>query len=132
MKRVLTYGTFDLLHYGHINILKRAKSLGDYLIVGLSSDEFNELKGKKSVMSYEERKEILEKLTPIFRTAFNDETIELSEDMTTDDFDNWDSVAQMMIVGLIEKEFDIVFKLREVGMLDSVEAFVDGIEGKLA
>ena len=59
MKRVMTYGTFDLLHYGHINILKRAKSLGDYLIVGLSSDEFNELKGKKSVMSYEERKEIL-------------------------------------------------------------------------
>ena len=62
MKRVMTYGTFDLLHYGHINILKRAKSLGDYLIVGLSSDEFNELKGKKSVMSYEERKEILENI----------------------------------------------------------------------
>ena len=62
MKRVMTYGTFDLLHYGHINILKRAKSLGDYLIVGLSPDEFNELKGKKSVMSYEERKEILESI----------------------------------------------------------------------
>ena len=62
MKRIMTYGTFDLLHYGHINILKRAKSLGDYLIVGLSSDEFNELKGKKSVMSYEERKETLESI----------------------------------------------------------------------
>ena len=62
MTRVMTYGTFDLLHYGHINILKRSKSLGDYLIVGLSSDEFNELKGKKSVMSYEERKEILESI----------------------------------------------------------------------
>ena len=62
MKRGMTYGTFDLLHYGHINILKRSKSLGDYLIVGLSSDEFNELKGKKSVMSYEERKEILESI----------------------------------------------------------------------
>ena len=62
MKKVITYGTYDLLHYGHINILKRAKSLGDYLIVGLSSDEFNELKGKKSVMSYEERKEILESI----------------------------------------------------------------------
>ena len=79
-----------------------------------------------------ERKEILEKLTHIFRTAFNDETIELSEDMTSDDFDNWDSVTLMIIVSMIEKEFDIVFKLREVGMLDSVEAFVEGIEGKLA
>ena len=45
MKRVLTYGTYDLLHYGHINLLKRAKELGDYLIVGLSTDEFNEIKG---------------------------------------------------------------------------------------
>lgn len=79
-----------------------------------------------------ERNEILAKLTPIFRTAFNDDTIELDEDMTTDDFDNWDSVTQMILVSMIEKEFDIVFKLREVGMLDSVEAFVDGIEGKLA
>lgn len=79
-----------------------------------------------------ERNVILAKLTPIFRTAFNDDTIELDEDMTTDDFDNWDSVTQMIIVSMIEKEFDIVFKLREVGMLDSVEAFVDGIEEKLA
>lgn len=79
-----------------------------------------------------ERNEILAKLTPIFRTAFNDDTIELDEDMTTDDFDNWDSVTQMIIVSMIEKEFGIVFKLREVGMLDSVEAFVEGIEGKLA
>ena len=79
-----------------------------------------------------ERNEILAKLTPIFRTAFNDDTIELDEDMTTDDFDNWDSVTQMIIVSMIEKEFGIVFKLREVGMLDSVEAFVDSIEEKLA
>lgn len=79
-----------------------------------------------------ERNEILAKLTPIFRTAFNDDTIELDEDMATDDFDNWDSVTQMIIVSMIEKEFDIVFKLREVGMLDSVEAFVDSIEEKLA
>lgn len=78
-----------------------------------------------------ERNEILAKLTPIFRTAFNDDTIELDVDMTTDDFDNWDSVTQMILVSMVEKEFDIVFKLREVGMLDSVEAFVDGIEGKL-
>lgn len=60
MKKVLTYGTFDLIHRGHINILKRAKTLGDYLIVGISSDEFNALKGKKSYYTFEERKFILE------------------------------------------------------------------------
>ena len=52
MKKVLTYGTFDLLHYGHINILKRAKALGDYLVVAISSDEFNAIKGKKSAMDF--------------------------------------------------------------------------------
>lgn len=60
MKKVITYGTFDLLHIGHINILKRAKEMGDYLIVALSTDEFNKLKGKKAYYSYEERKKILE------------------------------------------------------------------------
>ena len=61
MKRVITYGTFDLLHYGHINLLKRAKALGDYLIVALSTDEFNwNEKNKKSYFSYEQRKALLE------------------------------------------------------------------------
>lgn len=60
MKRVITYGTFDLLHYGHISLLKRAKELGDYLIVALSTDEFNAIKGKKSYFSYEQRKVLLE------------------------------------------------------------------------
>lgn len=63
MKRVITYGTFDLLHYGHINILRRAKELGDYLIVGLSTDEFNTIqKGKKTYFSYEQRKQLLESI----------------------------------------------------------------------
>jgi glycerol-3-phosphate cytidylyltransferase len=63
MKRVITYGTFDLLHYGHINLLKRAKELGDYLIVGLSTDKFNSIeKGKKTYFSYEERKQLLESI----------------------------------------------------------------------
>ena len=62
MKRVLTYGTFDLLHYGHIRLLKRAKELGDYLIVALSTDEFNEIKGKKAYHNYETRKKMLEAL----------------------------------------------------------------------
>ena len=61
MKRVITYGTFDLLHYGHINLLKRAKALGDYLIVALSTDEFNwNSKQKKCYFSYEKRKQLLE------------------------------------------------------------------------
>ena len=60
MKKVITYGTFDLLHAGHINILRRAKDLGDYLIVAVSSDEFNAIKGKKAYHSFEDRKLILE------------------------------------------------------------------------
>lgn len=60
MKKVITYGTFDLLHTGHINILKRAKALGDYLIVAVSTDEFNMLKHKEAYHSFDERKQILE------------------------------------------------------------------------
>lgn len=60
MRRVITYGTFDLLHYGHINLLKRAKDCGDYLIVAISSDEFNKIKGKKSYFTLEERRKLLE------------------------------------------------------------------------
>ena len=61
MKRVITYGTFDLLHYGHINLLKRAKALGDYLIVALSTNEFNKLeKNKECYFDYEKRKSLLE------------------------------------------------------------------------
>lgn len=63
MKRVITYGTFDLLHYGHINLLKRAKQLGDYLIVVVSSDEFNLLqKNKICYFSYEHRKSLVESI----------------------------------------------------------------------
>ncbi|QFT90684.1 Glycerol-3-phosphate cytidylyltransferase [Bacillus sp. THAF10] len=62
MTKVLTYGTFDLLHWGHINLLKRAKSLGDELIVAISTDEFNTLKNKVSYHSYENRKIILESI----------------------------------------------------------------------
>ena len=54
MKRVITYGTFDLLHYGHINLLRRAKEQGDYLVVALSTDEFNFQKKKQKIyFSYE-------------------------------------------------------------------------------
>ena len=61
MKRIITYGTFDLLHYGHINLLRRARELGDYLIVAVSTDEFNwNQKGKKCYFSYEQRKALVE------------------------------------------------------------------------
>jgi glycerol-3-phosphate cytidylyltransferase len=60
MKKVITYGTFDLIHHGHINILRRARALGDYLIVALSTDEFNAVKGKEAYYRYDERKLILE------------------------------------------------------------------------
>lgn len=62
MKKIITYGTFDLLHYGHINFLKRAKALGDYLIVCLSTNEFNEIKGKTCYFTYEQRKLLLESI----------------------------------------------------------------------
>ena len=63
MKKVITYGTFDLLHYGHVNLLQRAKALGDYLIVAISTDEFNwNMKNKKCYFSFEERKRLVEEI----------------------------------------------------------------------
>lgn len=62
MKKVITYGTYDLLHVGHINLLERAKALGDYLVVVLSTDEFNAVKHKTAYHSYEDRKKILESI----------------------------------------------------------------------
>ncbi|MCR4661331.1 MAG: glycerol-3-phosphate cytidylyltransferase [Clostridia bacterium] len=83
MKKVITYGTFDLFHYGHINLLERAKALGDYLIVGLSTDEFNEEKGKISTFKYEEREKHLKAI------KYVDEIIpENSWDQKIDDIKN--------------------------------------------
>lgn len=63
MKRIITYGTFDLLHYGHINLLRRAKEQGDYLVVALSTNEFNwNQKQKKCYFSFEKRKQLLESI----------------------------------------------------------------------
>jgi glycerol-3-phosphate cytidylyltransferase len=59
MKTVITYGTFDLFHIGHVNMFKRLSELGDRLIVAVSTDEFNEIKGKKSIFPYEQRAEIV-------------------------------------------------------------------------
>lgn len=62
MKTIITYGTFDILHIGHINLLRRARALGDKLVVGLSSDEFNRGKHKSSLLNYENRKAVLESI----------------------------------------------------------------------
>lgn len=67
MKRVLTYGTFDLLHRGHVRLLERAAALGDELIVGLSTDEFNRIKGKHAYMSYADREYILKAIRYVDR-----------------------------------------------------------------
>jgi glycerol-3-phosphate cytidylyltransferase len=58
-RKVITYGTFDLFHIGHLNLLRRLKALGDYLIVGVSTDSFNDIKGKKTIIPYDDRAEIV-------------------------------------------------------------------------
>lgn len=70
MKRVITYGTYDLLHQGHINLLRRAKELGDYLIVGVTSDSFDSNRGKLNV-----RNNVLERVEAVKATGYADEII---------------------------------------------------------
>jgi glycerol-3-phosphate cytidylyltransferase len=59
MKRIITYGTFDVMHYGHIYLLERLRALGNYLCVGVSSDEFNKTKGKNTILPYSERSRLV-------------------------------------------------------------------------
>ncbi len=61
-RRVITYGTFDMFHIGHLELLKRSKALGDELIVAISTDEFNNLKGKKTIIPYAHRKDIIQSI----------------------------------------------------------------------
>ncbi|WP_459501969.1 glycerol-3-phosphate cytidylyltransferase [Bacillus sp. C1] len=89
MKKVITYGTFDLLHWGHINLLKRAKDLGDYLIVAVSSDEFNKLKNKKSYHSYEKRKMILEAVRYVDEVIPENDWEQKVEDVVNHDVDTF-------------------------------------------
>jgi glycerol-3-phosphate cytidylyltransferase len=85
MKKIITYGTFDTIHYGHLELLRRAKELGDHLTVGLSTDEFNKLKGKESLFDYEKRYEWLSNIKWV------DEIIpESSWDQKLDDLRHFD------------------------------------------
>ena len=70
MKKVITYGTYDLLHEGHINLLRRAKALGDYLIVGITNDSFDRERGKLNV-----RNNVLERVEAVRATGIVDEVI---------------------------------------------------------
>ena len=70
MNKVITYGTFDLLHYGHVNLLKRAKALGDYLIVGVTSDSYDLERGKLNV-----QQSLLQRIDNVRATGFADEII---------------------------------------------------------
>ena len=87
MKKVITYGTFDLLHWGHINLLKRAKDLGDYLIVAISTDEFNALKDKKAYHSFENRKMILESIRYVDEVIPEDNWEQKKEDIVREGVD---------------------------------------------
>lgn len=87
MIKVLTYGTFDFLHIGHINLLERAKKLGDHLTVGLSTDRFNASKGKTSFSSFEERKTILKSIRYVDEVIPEDNWEQKTEDIQKNDID---------------------------------------------
>ena len=70
MKKIITYGTYDLLHQGHINLLRRAKALGDYLIVGVTSDSFDKERGKLNV-----KNNVLERVDAVRNTGYADKII---------------------------------------------------------
>lgn len=87
MKKVITYGTFDLFHKGHLNILRRAKEQGDYLVVAVSSDAFNAIKGKKAYYSDEDRKAILEAIIYVDEVIFEESWDQKIKDVQSHNID---------------------------------------------
>ncbi|EEW18983.1 tagD [Listeria monocytogenes FSL R2-503] len=115
MKKVITYGTFDLLHWGHIHLLKRAKALGDYLIVAISSDEFNRIKHKEAYHSYEHRKLIIEAI------RYVDEVIpENNWEQKRDDIEKY-GIDVFVMGDDWEGEFDFLKEVCEVVYLPRTE-----------
>ena len=93
MKRVITFGTFDIFHVGHINILERAKALGDYLIVGVSSDDLNLYKkGRKPVYSEADRRKIISSMKCVDE-VFIEHSLELKAEYIKD------HQAQLLVMG---------------------------------
>ncbi len=80
-KRIITYGTFDILHRGHINLLRRAKALGDYLIVGLSSEDFNLVKQKNAYYPFADRRMIMESIRYVDKVIIEDNWEQKADDV---------------------------------------------------
>ncbi|WP_404329926.1 glycerol-3-phosphate cytidylyltransferase [Mesobacillus maritimus] len=120
MKKVLTYGTFDLLHNGHINLLKRAKDLGDHLTVAVSTDEFNAIKNKKAYHSFENRKLILESIRYVDKVIPENDWDQKVQDVIENDIDifvmgdDWEGKFDFL------KEYcEVVYLPRTVGISTS-------------
>ncbi|MGX1262599.1 glycerol-3-phosphate cytidylyltransferase [Rossellomorea marisflavi] len=120
MKKVITYGTFDLLHWGHINLLKRAKKLGDHLTVAISSDEFNELKNKKSYHSFENRKMILESIRYVDEVIAENDWEQKVSDVINNDIDvfvmgdDWEGKFDFL-----KEHCEVVYLPRTIGISTS-------------
>ena len=112
MKKVITYGTFDLFHLGHLRILERAKALGDYLVVAVSSDEFNAIKGKKCVYPFEHRKLIVQAIKHVDEVIREDEWEQKADDIRKHNID-------ILVMGADWKgKFDELRDLCEVAYLE--------------
>lgn len=120
VKKVITYGTFDLLHWGHINLLKRARDLGDHLTVAISTDEFNDIKGKKSYHSFENRKMILESIRYVDKVIPENDWEQKIKDVVENDIDvfvmgdDWEGKFDFL------KEYcEVIYLPRTVGISTS-------------
>jgi len=144
-KNIITYGTFDMLHKWHINILKRAKELWDYLIVWISSDEFNKIKDKTSFYSYEERKYLLEAIKYVDKVIPENHWEQKVEDIEKYDIDtfvmwnDWegkfDELKEFCNVKYLERTPDIsttqlkwVLKSINSESIDKIEDVLDALK----
>jgi len=120
MKKIITYGSFDLLHWGHINLLKRAKELGSHLTVALSTDEFNLLKHKSSYYSYEERKLILESIRYVDKVIPESSWEQKINDVLTNNIDIFvigdDWVGEF---DFLKEYCDVIYLERTIGISTS-------------
>lgn len=116
MKKVITYGTFDLFHYGHYFLLKRAKALGDYLIVGVSTDELCREKGKACILPQEVRRQIIEDFSFVDQVIFEESMNQKVDDVINYDVDVFclgddykETFLKMKEYDAVSRKCDIVF-----------------------